>query len=80
MMTLILTYQNTSIVVLRRYDDLLAAEEKALKTGKGLHDKKNVPVHRVSDMSGNAVKCKQFLPFLQVTTNQDTFVQSEPNQ
>ena len=51
-----------------KYDDLLAAEEKALKTGKGLHDKKNVPVHRVSDMSGNAVKCKQFLPFLQVTT------------
>ena len=48
-----------------KYDDLLAAEEKALKTAKGLHDKKNVPVHRVSDMSGNSVKCKQFLPFLQ---------------
>ena len=48
-----------------KYDDLLMAEQKAEKTGKGLHDKKNVPTHRVSDMSGNALKCKQFLPFLQ---------------
>jgi len=48
-----------------KYDDLLMAEQKAEKTGKGLHDKKNIPTHRVSDMSGNAVKCKQFLPFLQ---------------
>eukprot|EP00092_Neocalanus_flemingeri_P012907 GFUD01013906.1.p1 GENE.GFUD01013906.1~~GFUD01013906.1.p1 ORF type:complete len:911 (-),score=260.11 GFUD01013906.1:493-3225(-) len=47
------------------YDDLLQAEEKAKKTGKGLHDKKNIPSHRVSDMSGNVLKCKQFLPFLQ---------------
>jgi len=48
-----------------KYDDLLQAEQKAEKTGKGLHDKKNIPSHRVSDMSGNVVKCKQFLPFLQ---------------
>jgi len=48
-----------------KYDDLLMAEQKAEKTAKGLHDKKNIPTHRVSDMSGNAVKCKQFLPFLQ---------------
>merc|ERR1719500_2038217 len=48
-----------------KYDDLLMAEQKAEKTGKGLHDKKNIPTHRVSDMSGNALKCKQFLPFLQ---------------
>merc|ERR1712098_62455 len=48
-----------------KYDDLLMAEHKAEKTAKGLHDKKNIPTHRVSDMSGNAVKCKQFLPFLQ---------------
>merc|ERR1719230_874013 len=48
-----------------KYDDLLMAEQKAEKTCKGLHDKKNIPTHRVSDMSGNAVKCKQFLPFLQ---------------
>ena len=47
-----------------RYDELLQAEEKAKKTGKGLHDKKNTPTHRVSDMTGKLEKCKQFLPFL----------------
>merc|ERR1712025_224135 len=48
-----------------RYDDLLQAEQKAVKSGKGLHDKKNTPTHRVTDMTGNVTKCKQFLPFLQ---------------
>jgi len=47
-----------------KYDELLQAEEKAKKTGKGLHDKKNTPTHRVSDMTGKLDKCKQFLPFL----------------
>jgi staphylococcal nuclease domain-containing protein 1 len=47
------------------YDDLLQAEEKAKKSSTGLHDKKNIPTHRVSDMTGNLAKCKQFLPFLQ---------------
>jgi len=47
------------------YDDLLQAEEKAKKSSTGLHDKKNIPTHRVSDMTGNLTKCKQFLPFLQ---------------
>jgi len=47
-----------------RYDDLLQAEQKAEKTAKGMHDKKNIPTHRVTDMTGNVVKCKQFLPFL----------------
>ena len=48
-----------------KYDELLMAEQKAEKSGKGMFDKKNVPTHRVADMSGNPVKCKQFLPFLQ---------------
>jgi len=48
-----------------RYDDLLQAEQKATKSGAGLHDKKNIPTHRVTDMTGNVTKCKQFLPFLQ---------------
>jgi len=48
-----------------KYDELLMAEQKAEKSGKGMFDKKNIPTHRVSDMSGNPVKCKQFLPFLQ---------------
>lgn len=48
-----------------RYDELLQAEDKAIKTAKGLHDKKNVPQHRINDMTGNLAKCKQFLPSLQ---------------
>lgn len=48
-----------------KYDELLQAEQKAEKTGKGMHDKKNIPTHRVTDMTGNVAKCKQFLPFLQ---------------
>lgn len=47
-----------------KFDELLQAEEKAKKTGKGLHDKKNIPTHRVTDMTGKLEKCKQFLPFL----------------
>ncbi|XP_073239320.1 staphylococcal nuclease domain-containing protein 1-like [Porites lutea] len=47
------------------YDDLLAAETRAMKNGKGLHSKKEVPIHRVADISGEPAKAKQFLPFLQ---------------
>nr|CAG4646827.1 EOG090X01F7 [Megafenestra aurita] len=48
-----------------RYDELLAAEMKASKTAKGVHDKKEAPTHRVADLSGDLAKSKQFLPFLQ---------------
>jgi len=48
-----------------KYDELLQAEDKALKTLKGLHDKKNVPKHKVNDMTGNLTKCKTFFPSLQ---------------
>ncbi|KAL0963016.1 hypothetical protein UPYG_G00348450 [Umbra pygmaea] len=47
------------------YDDLLAAEARAVKNGKALHSKKEVPIHRVADISGETQKAKQFLPFLQ---------------
>ncbi|XP_001635744.2 staphylococcal nuclease domain-containing protein 1 [Nematostella vectensis] len=47
------------------YDELLAAETRAVKNGKGLHSKKEPPIHRVADLSGEAAKAKQFLPFLQ---------------
>jgi len=48
-----------------RYDELMSAEDKAIKTTKGLHDKKNVPKHKVNDMTGNLTKCKTFFPSLQ---------------
>ncbi|KAJ8249711.1 hypothetical protein COCON_G00229270 [Conger conger] len=47
------------------YDELLAAEARAIKNAKGLHSKKEVPIHRVADISGETQKAKQFLPFLQ---------------
>lgn len=47
------------------YDDLLAAETRANKNGKGLHSKKDVPSHRIADLSGDVNKSRQFLPFLQ---------------
>nr|QBI71276.1 ebna2 binding protein P100 [Franklinothrips vespiformis] len=47
------------------YDELLAAETKASKSGHGLHSKNEPPVHRVVDVSGDQAKAKQFLPFLQ---------------
>ncbi|KAK3517979.1 hypothetical protein QTP70_029100 [Hemibagrus guttatus] len=34
------------------YDELLAAEARAIKNGKGLHSKKEIPIHRVADISG----------------------------
>lgn len=35
-----------------RYDELLAAEMKAVKTSNGVHDKKEAPTHRVADLAG----------------------------
>ncbi|XP_077975644.1 staphylococcal nuclease domain-containing protein 1-like [Styela clava] len=47
------------------YDALLAAEQRAIKTTKGVNSKKDIPIHRVADVSGDVSKAKQFLPFLQ---------------
>lgn len=48
-----------------KYDDLLSAEARANKNSKGLHSKKDYPLHRVADLAGEPQKAKQFLPFLQ---------------
>lgn len=34
------------------YDDLLAAETKAIKSLRGVYAKKDIPTHRVIDISG----------------------------
>jgi staphylococcal nuclease domain-containing protein 1 len=47
------------------YDDLLKAEDRAEKKGVGVHSKKDSPMIRVADISGDVQKAKQFLPFLQ---------------
>lgn len=46
------------------YDALLAAEAKAQKGQKGLHGKE-IPTHHVIDITGDAAKAKQFLPYFQ---------------
>lgn len=47
------------------YDELVSAEARAAKNSKGVHSKKEPPIHRVGDMSKDPAKAKQFLPFLQ---------------
>lgn len=46
------------------YDSLIAAESKAQKSNKGVHNKKDVPVHRVNDICGDPVKAKNLLPHI----------------
>lgn len=46
------------------YDALLAAEARAQKALKGMWGKE-IPVHHVVDLSGDAAKSKLFLPYLQ---------------
>jgi len=46
-----------------RYDDLMIAEAKAIKSVKGVHNKKPSTARRIADISGE--KSKQFLPSLQ---------------
>ncbi|ACO66294.1 predicted protein [Micromonas commoda] len=49
-----------------RYDDLVQAEQRAIKGKKGVQNKdKPAPVHHVNDVSTNAQKSRQILPFLQ---------------
>lgn len=49
------------------YDNLLAAEAKAQKAGKGLYGKKDQPTHQIVDITGvrisflSNVKCKNRL-------------------
>lgn len=42
------------------YDELLAAEMKAAKSGAGVHAKKNIPNHHVADVAGVRYASCQF--------------------
>uniref|UniRef100_A0A646QDV8 Staphylococcal nuclease domain-containing protein 1 n=1 Tax=Hemiscolopendra marginata TaxID=943146 RepID=A0A646QDV8_9MYRI len=57
------------------YNDLLAAENKAMKSKKGIHSKKEAPTHRVADVSGDYTTAKQFFPFLQRAGRSDGVVE-----
>lgn len=47
------------------YDALKAADDKARKSMKGIHAKKDVPQHRVTDVSADASRARTFLSSLQ---------------
>ncbi|GBL80625.1 Nuclease domain-containing protein 1 [Araneus ventricosus] len=47
------------------YDELLSAETKAIKSGKGMHSKKEVPPLRIVDLSGDLKLSKQYFPIIQ---------------
>lgn len=57
------------------YDELLSAESRAQKKGLGVHSKKEPPIHRVADLSGDFSKSKQFLPFLQRAGRSEAIVE-----
>ena len=52
-----------------RYDELLAAEMKAEKSNKGVHDKKEAPTHRVADLAGVSTRSLFFSPVVAHLTN-----------
>ncbi|XP_055929068.1 staphylococcal nuclease domain-containing protein 1-like [Argiope bruennichi] len=47
------------------YDELLSAETKAIKSGKGMHSKKEAPPLRIVDLSGDLKLSKQYFPIIQ---------------
>ncbi|XP_012259145.2 staphylococcal nuclease domain-containing protein 1 [Athalia rosae] len=52
------------------YNDLLAAENKAIKSLAGLHGKDKIVAHRVTDVAGDVIKAKRYLPHLQRSRNE----------
>lgn len=47
----------------RSYDDLINAEAQAVKGSKGVHAKKDIPTHRINDLTVDHTRIKQqYLP------------------
>lgn len=57
------------------YDSLTSAEMKAIKNQKGLHSKKDVPIHRIADHSADSSKAKNFLPHLKRSGRTEVLVE-----
>lgn len=61
-----------------KYDELLAAEAQAQKQAKGLHQKKDVPIHRINDLTapseGSRIKT-QYLPSWQRALRTEAIVE-----
>uniref|UniRef100_A0A0V0J2F8 TNase-like domain-containing protein n=1 Tax=Schistocephalus solidus TaxID=70667 RepID=A0A0V0J2F8_SCHSO len=60
----VVRYKGTSDARSRAYDSLLNAEVQASKKAAGIFNLKAAPVHRLTDLSGNSTKCRDFLPSL----------------
>ncbi|XP_046434309.1 staphylococcal nuclease domain-containing protein 1 [Neodiprion fabricii] len=52
------------------YNDLLAAESKAIKSLAGVHGKEKILAHRITDVAGDVIKAKRYLPHLQRSRNE----------
>ncbi len=59
-----------------RYDELLAAEAQAIKGFKGVHAKKDIPHHRINDLTADHSKIKhQYLPSWQRALRTEALVE-----
>lgn len=58
-----------------KYDELLSAESRAQKKATGVHSPKEPSIMKIADVSGDANKAKQFLPFLQKSDRLDALVE-----
>lgn len=61
-----------------KYDDLLAAETQAMKQQKGVHAKKDIPVHRINDLTvaPDSARIKhQYLPSWQRALRTEAIVE-----
>lgn len=58
-----------------KYDELLAAEARASKKAAGIHSSKEPVLPKISDMSSDVNKAKQFLPQLQRSGRCDALVE-----
>jgi staphylococcal nuclease domain-containing protein 1 len=58
-----------------KYDELLAAEARAQKKSAGIHSKNEPILPKISEISSDVNKAKQFLPLLQRSGRCDALVE-----
>ncbi|KAH8875132.1 Staphylococcal nuclease domain-containing protein 1, partial [Schistosoma japonicum] len=71
----VIRYRNSSDPRTVYYNELLATEEDAQSKGFGMYCKQDPPIHRVTDLTGNVAKSRQFLSFLQRAERLDGVVE-----
>lgn len=71
----VIRYKQDDVQRSSKYDELLAAETRAIKKGAGVHSAKEPSTMKVADMSSDVNKAKQHLPFLQRAGRMDALVE-----